>query len=107
MASDLTEIYKKHNALNYLGAGLVKSLPRLQKSFLNADGLLAWRRVWLSLEPAYPKLTVSLRIFSTGIDYLLEPKETVFLQLAKEERGILQEALGLNEQRQAESSGRR
>lgn len=101
--SALAEIYRKHNVLTHLGAGLVQSLSHLQKSFLNEHGLLAWRRVWMSIGPAYPELSISLRIFSTGIDYLIETKETVFLQLAKEERGILQEALGLSEQGQGES----
>jgi hypothetical protein len=73
----------------------------LADSPLSSAGLDQWLSGWVSETSRYPAMQLPLRLVLTGIGYLkTQPRdETVLLQLPKEERALVRQALGLpNEQ---------
>jgi tetratricopeptide (TPR) repeat protein len=98
----LVKIFEKHGALSQLGAGLVKSLSDLRNSFLNEEGLNSWKQIWKETAPDRPELLIPFRIFSTGITYIINSDEAILLQLSREEREVLREALQLDTPKQSD-----
>jgi len=52
--------------------------------------------MWQGASSGREELIVALRVFATGIDYLQTNDEGVLLDLAREEREVLRQALELD-----------
>jgi tetratricopeptide (TPR) repeat protein len=94
-------IYTEHDSLSHLGDALVRHLAHLAESPLNSAGLDQWLVSWERATSQHAAMRLPLRLVGIGIAYLkTQPRdETVLLQLPKEERTLVRQALGLpNEQ---------
>lgn len=89
--------YAEHQVLPVLGEALVRHLAKLSQSHLNAAGLDQWLAGWEAGSAGQPALRLPLRLLRAGIAYLkTEPRsEGVLLDLPREERGLVRQALGL------------
>ena len=99
--TETAKIYAEHNSLPHLGDALVRHLAQLAKSNLNSAGLDQWLASWERATSQHAAMRLPLRLLKVGIAYLkTQPRdETVLLQLPKEERTLVRQALGLpNEQ---------
>ncbi|WP_139559121.1 ATP-binding protein [Methylotetracoccus oryzae] len=97
---ELTRIYSEHNALAHLGRALIKHLGSL---YCSAEGLPAsdnlelWAQCWQEAGRDMDAFRIPLRIFRTAVDFLKSGGKDrgTLLDLNQEERGILEQALGL------------
>ena len=99
--AEVVTIYAKGNYLPHLGDALVRHLAQLANSPLNSTGLDQWPASWERATSQHAAMRLPLRLLGVGIAYLkTQPRdETVLLQLPKEERTLVRQALGLpNEQ---------
>ena len=87
--------YATHNQLPRLGAGLVRSLIKIEAEMLSEKALYAWRDMWLEEGAGHAELEIPRRIFKVGIEYLSKQDEGVLIDLVSTERSILRQALGL------------
>ncbi len=92
------ELYEQSNHLDELGSGLVHHLADINVEMLSAKALDAWRDAWLEAGQAQKELSVSLRIFRLGIEYLKTQDKRVLLDLIQPEREVAYQALGLNDE---------
>lgn len=99
VVDQLLAVYAKQNVLSLLGEGLVRSLGSLRRALFNEQGLRAWHRTWVTAGKPFEQLKIPLRIFSVGIEFLIKSDANVLLDLAKEERQILRDVLGLDVQK--------
>ena len=84
----------------------VRSLSLTKLDQVNTESLDSWRAAWLEVGAGHAALEVPLRIFRSGIEYLIRGDEKVLLDLVAVERKILRQALGLEEAEGAESYSR-
>jgi tetratricopeptide (TPR) repeat protein/energy-coupling factor transporter ATP-binding protein EcfA2 len=97
----LAGVCAEHGCIANLGDAFVRHLAKLANSPLSSAGLDQWLNGWESETSRHPAMQLPLRLVRTGIAYLkTQPREeTVLLQLPKEERTLVRQALGLpNEQ---------
>jgi tetratricopeptide (TPR) repeat protein len=97
----LAGLCAEHGCKANLGDAFVRHLAKLADSPLSSAGLDQWLSGWESETSCHPAMQLPLRLVRTGIAYLkTQPRdETVLLQLPKEERALVRQALGLpNEQ---------
>jgi tetratricopeptide (TPR) repeat protein len=81
-----------------LGAALVKTARELTSEFVSQAKATAWRDAWAEVVGQKPEFELPLRLLNTALHYKQNPKDPrVFLELATEERKILQQALGLEQ----------
>jgi tetratricopeptide (TPR) repeat protein len=90
-------LYAQHGSLTHLGDALVRHLAKLAGSVLNNSGLDQWLACWESAASEHEAMRLPLRLLRAGIDYIkTQPRdEGVLLQLPKEERALVRQALGL------------
>jgi tetratricopeptide (TPR) repeat protein len=95
--AEAATIYTEHDSLPHLGDALVRHLAQLAKSPLNSAGLDQWLASWEQATSQHAAMRLPLRLLGAGIAYLkTQPRdETVLLQLPKEERTLVRQALGL------------
>lgn len=93
--AELTRLFAAHHSLPVLGKKLVLSLSDLNEANLNEIGLDSWVSVWREIGVPYDDLAVPIRLLKTGVAYLKTKDEGVLLDLPKEERSILRQALNL------------
>ena len=93
----LAALCAEHGYTANLGDAFVRHLAKLADSPLNSAGLDQWLSGWESETSRHPAMQLPLRLVRTGIAYLkTQPRdETVLLQLQKEERTLVRQALGL------------
>jgi tetratricopeptide (TPR) repeat protein len=99
----LARLCAEHDCTANLGDAFVRHLAKLAVSPLSSAGLDQWLNGWESETSGHPAMQLPLRLVRTGIAYLkTQPRdETVLLQLPKEERVLVRQALGLpNEQQE-------
>lgn len=89
---NIVELYKAAGALEYLGKALVRSL---ESSNLLEALLTDWYQAWEEVFSKEPQLTIPIRIFRTGIDFLKGHDPKALYDLAKEEREILSGVLNI------------
>ncbi|MEE9369602.1 MAG: tetratricopeptide repeat protein [Pontiella sp.] len=91
------KIYSNNGVLVELSTGLVASISWLEGCTISTDGLSAWGDLWKEYSKTYPELELGARLLKTGIAYLTSGKDiTTLLELPKEERRLLAQALGLD-----------
>jgi hypothetical protein len=99
--AEAVTIYAEYDSLPHLGDALVRHLAQLATSTLNSAGLDQWLASWEAATSQHAAMQLPLRLLRVGMAYLkTQPRdETVLLQLPKEERTLVRQALGLpNEQ---------
>jgi tetratricopeptide (TPR) repeat protein len=95
--AEVAKIYTEYDSLPHLGDALVRHMAELAKSPLNSAGLDQWLTSWEHATSQHAAMRLPLRLLGAGIAYLkTQPRdETVLLQLPKEERTLVRQALGL------------
>ncbi len=89
----LCAIFEKHDSIPYLGTGLVNSLLKLKDE--EAGKLNRWSQAWASITE-FDNLELSVRMFATGIEFLIEKNSSVLLGVPFEQRAILQQVFGID-----------
>jgi len=97
---ELTRIYSEHNALAHLGQALIKHVGSLYcsaEALPASDNLELWAQCWQEAGRDMDAFRIPLRIFRTAVDFLKSGGKDrgTLLDLNQEERGILEQALGL------------
>ena len=94
-------VYIDNQASEALGEALVQHLGELHRTDkqLSPDRLAEWQRLWEEAAADIAELKLPLRIFRTGIAFLMseDRDESILLDLRSGEREILKQALGLAE----------
>ncbi|MGK7948242.1 MAG: tetratricopeptide repeat protein [Xenococcaceae cyanobacterium] len=93
----LVEIYDKHQVISALSKGIVDNIPNLMSDMVSDKAAHTWLEIWQEIAGDKPELAIALRFLKTAVEY----KETkgdrkVLLQLAKEERELLEPLLKKN-----------
>jgi tetratricopeptide (TPR) repeat protein len=93
----LIHIYKEAQVLPELSTALVEILPQIIAPTISNHTADAWLTLWQNLLGDEPALEMPLRLMRTAIEYKKHPdrQKRLWLWLAKEERSILDRALGL------------
>jgi tetratricopeptide (TPR) repeat protein len=94
----LAGLCAEYGCVANLGDAFVRHLAKLADSPLSSAGLDQWLSGWESETSRHPAMQLPLRLVRTGIAYLIKTQprdETVLLQLPKEERTLVRQALGL------------
>jgi len=82
-----------------LGSALVEHLGFLAKEKVDESRILSWLDLWTKLGQGFDSLSVPLRMLKVGLDYLVSSDEGELLVLPQEERRVVQQALGLVEEK--------
>jgi tetratricopeptide (TPR) repeat protein len=100
----IVPIYQTAQVLRELSSALIKTLPQILDPSISDSTAERWLEIWQDLLGSSPELDMALRFMRTAIDYKKQPaqQKRLWLGLAKEERTMLDQALGLELQ---ESSG--
>lgn len=78
-----------------LSAALVRHLDRLKQSDHNHAALDRWVSDWENVSRDYPELQVGIRMLRAGVEWIKTENDGALLDLVKEERVIVRQALGL------------
>ncbi len=89
----IVEIFDKHGLLERLGQGMIHCLRRLHTLELDGRSLEALDTCWQEAARDKEELTIPLRLFTTGVEYLKSEDPNVLLNLVDEERRVLANAL--------------
>ncbi len=101
-AGTLARVYQDNSAIAQLGEALIEHLGDVftsEEALPAIDNLEQWASVWENVFSGIESAKLFMRIFRTGIDFLKsEGKDRgILLNLNKEERQILQQAMSLND----------
>jgi DNA-binding transcriptional ArsR family regulator len=105
---NLLGIYEKHQALSALGEAVVQHIGgvfRAGTPFPSTDNLEGWALAWEQAAQSVPDFRLSVRLLRTAINFVKAGGKDrgVLLDLTSTERAILEQALGLAEDRQPKS----
>jgi tetratricopeptide (TPR) repeat protein/DNA-binding transcriptional ArsR family regulator len=106
--NDLLGIYEKHQALSVLGEAVVQHIGgvfRAGTPFPSTDNLEGWALAWEQAAESVPDFRLSVRLLRTAINFVKAGGKDrgVLLDLTSTERAILEQALGLAEDKQPKS----
>ncbi len=85
------------NPLAVLGDALVRSLTNKAYAEASSDILDAWASVWREVAKGHPDLSLAARLFRVGVRYVRTKDERVLFDLVQEERSILRDLFGLDD----------
>jgi tetratricopeptide (TPR) repeat protein len=93
----IVPIYQTAQVLPELGTVLIKTLPQLLDPSVSDSTAECWLATWQDLLGSDPTLERPLRLMSTAIAYKKQPaqQKRLWLGLAKEDRILLDQTLGL------------
>jgi tetratricopeptide (TPR) repeat protein len=96
MLTELVQTYIETSVLTELGTALVRTLKQILAPDISDYTAQKWLELWQELLGDKPEMQLPFRLMNTAILYKQHPerKERLWLGLASEERGILDEALG-------------
>jgi tetratricopeptide (TPR) repeat protein len=96
MLTELVRTYIQTSVLTELGTALVRTLKQILAPDISDYTAQKWLEMWQELLGDKPEMQLPFRLMNTAILYKQHPerKERLWLGLASEERGILDEALG-------------
>jgi tetratricopeptide (TPR) repeat protein len=96
MLAELVQTYIQTSVLIELGTALVRTLKQILAPDISDYTAQKWLELWQELLGDKPEMQLPFRLMKTAILYKQHPerKERLWLGLASEERGILDEALG-------------
>jgi tetratricopeptide (TPR) repeat protein len=97
--TQLVTIYQQAQVLPELSTTLIATLPQILAPNISDRTADEWLALWQNLLGTEPALEMPLRLMNVAIAYKKQPaqQKRLWLGLAKEERSILNEALGLEE----------
>jgi tetratricopeptide (TPR) repeat protein len=97
--TQLVTIYQTAQALPELSTALIATLPQILAPNISDRTADEWLALWQNLLGTAPALEMPLRLMNVAIAYKKQPaqQKRLWLGLAKEERSILDRALGLAE----------
>ncbi|MEW6738103.1 MAG: tetratricopeptide repeat protein [Acidobacteriota bacterium] len=90
----LAKLYYKHRALFALAHGLVESIPAVL-NFSTQEIAQKWLVAWQQAAADYAELQLPLRLLDTAIRYHHIEDPRILLELAIEERQLLEKLLGI------------
>jgi tetratricopeptide (TPR) repeat protein len=95
--TQLVTIYQQAQVLPELSTALIATLPQLLAPNISDYTADEWLALWQNRLGTAPTLEMPLRLMNVAIAYKKQPaqQKRLWLGLAKEERSILNEALGL------------
>jgi hypothetical protein len=95
--TQLVTIYQQAQVLAELSTALIAALPEIIAPNISDHTADEWLALWQNLLGTEPALEMPLRLMNVAIAYKKQPthQKRLWLGLAKEERSILNEALGL------------
>jgi tetratricopeptide (TPR) repeat protein len=95
MLIELVQTYIQTSVLTELGTALVRTLKQILAPDISDYTAQKWLEMWQALLGDKPEMQLPFRLMNTAILYKQHPerKERLWLGLASEERGILDEAL--------------
>jgi tetratricopeptide (TPR) repeat protein len=98
--TQLVTIYQQAQVLPELSTALIATLPQILAPNISDYTADEWLALWQNLLGTAPALEMPLRLMNVAIAYKKQPaqQKRLWLGLAKEERSILNGALGLEEQ---------
>ena len=90
----LVETYAKYDLAGELTKGITNHIPTLMSDMVSDKAARSWLEIWQDIAGDKPELSIALRFLKTAVEY----KETkgdrkVLLQLAREERELIEELL--------------
>jgi tetratricopeptide (TPR) repeat protein len=98
---ELLGIYERHSALSALGEGVVQHIGTVFQDgapFPSTDNLDGWVSAWEEAAKAVPDFGFSVRLLRTGVEFIKAGgARGVLLDLTSPERAILEQALGLDD----------
>ncbi len=89
----------ERNFTTGLSTALVRHLEKLKQSDLNHAALDRWVSDWENVSRDYPELQMGIRMLRAGVEWIKTKDEGALLDLVKEEREIVRQALGLEPER--------
>jgi tetratricopeptide (TPR) repeat protein len=97
--TQLVTIYQQAQVLPELSTALIATLPQILASNISDRTADEWLALWQNLLGTEPALEMPLRLMNVAIAYKKQPaqQKRLWLGLAKEERSILDRALGLED----------
>jgi tetratricopeptide (TPR) repeat protein len=97
--TQLVTIYQQAQVLPELSTALIATLPQILTPNISDYTADEWLALWQNLLGTSPTLEMPLRLMNVAIAYKKQPaqQKRLWLGLAKEERSILNGALGLEE----------
>jgi tetratricopeptide (TPR) repeat protein len=97
--TQLVTIYQQAQVLPELSTALIATLPQILAPNISDRTADEWLALWQNLLGTEPALEMPLRLMNVAIAYKKQPaqQKRLWLGLAKEERSILNGALGLEE----------
>jgi tetratricopeptide (TPR) repeat protein len=97
--TQLVTIYQQAKVLPELSTALIATLPQILAPNISDRTADEWLALWQHLLGTEPALEMPLRLMNVAIAYKKQPaqQKRLWLGLAKEERAILDGALGLEE----------
>jgi tetratricopeptide (TPR) repeat protein len=97
--TQLVTIYQQTQVLPELSTALIATLPEILAPNISDYTADEWLALWQNLLGTAPALEMPLRLMNVAIAYKKQPaqQKRLWLGLAKEERSILDRALGLEE----------
>jgi tetratricopeptide (TPR) repeat protein len=95
--TQLVTIYQQAQVLSELSTALIATLPQILAPNISDYTADEWLALWQNLLGTAPALEMPLRLMNVAIAYKKQPahQKRLWLGLAKEERSILDGALGL------------
>ena len=90
------ELFSEFNRISHLGDGLVKSLAKIDLDITTHSSLSRWRDFWTDWGKPNAEMQVPLRLFTTGVEYLIKQDSKVLLDLVLCERQVLGQVLGID-----------
>jgi len=89
-------IYRKHRLLAALAQGLIECIPEVVSSteWTDADAW-QWLTSWKAISENYPEFRLPLRLLECAVSYRKNRDLTILMDLAQEERKLLEPLLGV------------
>jgi tetratricopeptide (TPR) repeat protein len=101
-ASLLIEVYEKYGGLHALGIALVRHVADLSNSKVSIEEAAKWRDVWVKASGNRAEFQVPIRLLTTAIKYFETKDPLTLLEIAKEERRVLEPLLGLRTENESD-----
>jgi len=90
---ELVECYAKHQALKWLGQGLMESLSDMFKGRRTFEVNDAWNAAWQTAGAGHADLEIPLRLLDAAVQWYRKPDRRILLRLPIEERRVLEKIL--------------
>ncbi|MDZ7621521.1 MAG: tetratricopeptide repeat protein [Candidatus Competibacteraceae bacterium] len=84
------DLFQRHGVLAELGEALVRSIRRFAIDWITDQTAAAWLATWRDLAGEIAELALPLRLLAAGVAYKAHHDPRALLDLAREERGLLE-----------------